>query len=113
MTTDVLCEHPGVELRLLTAYSGHLQRWIEDGDVDVSLLYDLTSTPSLNVRPLVRERLWAVAPPSAGLDPARPVPFAEVAARLRYANRRYGGPSSSARRGQDASRPPSMPSSGR
>ncbi|RSM77772.1 LysR family transcriptional regulator, partial [Amycolatopsis sp. WAC 01375] len=80
LTTAVLREHPGIELRLLTAYSGHLQRWIDDGDVDLSLLYNLTSTPSLNVRPLVRERLWAVAPPSAGLDPARPVPFAEVAA---------------------------------
>ncbi|KUN86439.1 LysR family transcriptional regulator [Streptomyces griseoruber] len=74
-------EHPGVELRLMTGYSGHLQRWLDDGDLDLTLLYNLDSTPSLNARPLVRERLWAVAPPAAGLRADRPVPFAEVAAR--------------------------------
>ncbi|MFI0858600.1 LysR substrate-binding domain-containing protein, partial [Streptomyces sp. NPDC021098] len=66
--------------RLMTGYSGHLQQWLDDGDLDLSLLYNLDSTPSLNTRPLVRERLWAVAPVSAGLRSDRPVAFAEVAA---------------------------------
>ncbi|EFL28915.1 LysR family transcriptional regulator [Streptomyces himastatinicus ATCC 53653] len=88
-TLDLLAEplvsavgeaHPGVELRLMTGYSGHLQQWLDDGDLDLSLLYNLDSTPSLNARPLVRERLWAVAPVAAGLRAARPVAFAEVAA---------------------------------
>ncbi|MCX5417182.1 LysR family transcriptional regulator [Streptomyces sp. NBC_00059] len=72
--------HPGVELRLMTGYSGHLQQWLDDGDLDLTLLYNLDSGPSLNARPLVRERLWAVAPAAAGLGADRPVPFAEVAA---------------------------------
>jgi DNA-binding transcriptional LysR family regulator len=63
----------------MTAYSGHLQQWLDDGDLDLTLLYNLNSTPSLNAHPLVRERLWAVAPPSAGLHADHPVPFAEVA----------------------------------
>ncbi|MFE1795896.1 LysR family transcriptional regulator [Streptomyces sp. NPDC059517] len=71
--------HPGVQLRLMTAYSGHLQQWLDDGDLDLTLLYNLDSTPSLNARPLVRERLWAVAPASAALRADRPVPFAEAA----------------------------------
>ncbi|MFF0450268.1 LysR family transcriptional regulator [Streptomyces sp. NPDC004609] len=88
-TADLLAEplvsamshdHPGVELRLMTAYSGHLQRWLDDGDLDLALLYNLDSTPSLNAQPLVRERLWAVAPPDAGLRADRPVAFAQVAA---------------------------------
>ena len=88
-TSDLLAEplvsavgkaHPGVELRVMTGYSGHLQQWLDDGDLDLSLLYNLDSTPSLNARPLVRERLWAVAPPAAGLHADRPVAFAEVAA---------------------------------
>lgn len=87
-TSDLLAEplvsavarkHPGVELRLLTGYSGHLQQWLDDGDLDLSLLYHLDSTPSLYARPLVRERLWAVAAASAGLEAGRPVPFAEAA----------------------------------
>jgi LysR family transcriptional regulator, nitrogen assimilation regulatory protein len=72
-------DHPGIELRVLTAYSGHLQQWLDDGDLDVSLLYSLTSTPSLNVRTLLRERLWAVAPVSDGLTSTQPVPFTRLA----------------------------------
>ncbi|WP_433716326.1 LysR family transcriptional regulator [Nocardia sp. CA-084685] len=72
-------DHPGIELRVLTGYSGHLQRWLDDGDLDLSLLYNLTSTPSLNVEPLARERLWVVAPPSDDLHAERPVTLAEVA----------------------------------
>ncbi|MET8949112.1 LysR substrate-binding domain-containing protein [Streptomyces sp. NPDC004542] len=80
LVSAVRRDHPGVELRLTTAYSGHLQEWLDDGVLDLSLLYNLDSTPSLNAQPLVRERLWAVAPPGAGLRADRPVPFAEAAA---------------------------------
>jgi DNA-binding transcriptional LysR family regulator len=81
LVAAIRSEHPGIELRLLVAYSGHLQQWLDDGDVDVSLLYNLASTPSLNVMPLVREKLWAVAPPSDGLTADRPVPLGSMAAR--------------------------------
>ncbi|MGW6456494.1 LysR family transcriptional regulator [Streptomyces sp. NPDC055078] len=80
LVTAVRHDHPGVELRLMTAYSGHLQQWLDDGDLDLTLLYNLDSTPSLHARPLVRERLWAVAPPEAGLRADQPVVFARVAA---------------------------------
>ncbi|MGF1237395.1 MULTISPECIES: LysR family transcriptional regulator [Streptomyces] len=78
LVSAVLRDHPGIELRLLTAYSGHLQQWLDDGDLDLTLLYNLSSTPSLNAEPLVREKLWAVAPPSAGLRAERPVPLEEA-----------------------------------
>lgn len=79
LVTAVRREHPGIELRLLTAYSGHLQQWLDDGDLDMSLLYNLASTPSLNVRPLLRERLWVVGPASDGLSADKPVTLREVA----------------------------------
>jgi LysR family transcriptional regulator, nitrogen assimilation regulatory protein len=75
LVAAVRSRHPGIELRVLTAYSGHLQQWLNDGDVDLSLLYNLADTQSLAVLPLLTERLWAVAPPSAGLRPDRPVPW--------------------------------------
>jgi LysR family transcriptional regulator, nitrogen assimilation regulatory protein len=80
LVTAVLRAHPGIELRIVTAYSGHLQGWLDDGDLDVSLLYSLTDIPSLNVRTLVREKLWAIAPLSDGLSAERPVPVASLAA---------------------------------
>ncbi|MFJ3780088.1 LysR family transcriptional regulator [Streptomyces sp. NPDC090075] len=79
LVTAIARDHPGVELRLMTAYSGHLQQWLDQGDVDLTLLYDLNSTPSLHALPLARERLWVVAPASAGLRNDRPVPFREAA----------------------------------
>ncbi|MFG2813608.1 LysR family transcriptional regulator [Streptomyces sp. NPDC004673] len=78
LASAVVRDHPGIELRLLTAYSGHLQQWLDEGDLDLTLLYNLAGTPSLDVEPLVRERLWAVAPASAGLSAERPVPFHEA-----------------------------------
>ena len=72
-------DHPAIELRVLTAYSGHLQQWLDDGDLDVSLLYNLASTPSVNVRPLLREKLWVVAPASDGLSAGHPLNLAAVA----------------------------------
>lgn len=76
---DALAEHfPGIELRLLTAYSGHLQRWLDDRDVDLSLLYDLAPSPSLSVTPVVREQLWAVAPPAAGLRSEHSIAWMDV-----------------------------------
>ncbi|AGP59231.1 hypothetical protein M271_39230 [Streptomyces rapamycinicus NRRL 5491] len=68
----------GVKPRLMTCYSGHLQQWLDDGDLDLNLLYSLDGTPSLNARPLVSERLWAMAPAATGLHADRPVAFAEV-----------------------------------
>lgn len=70
--------HPGIDLRLVTAYSGHLQEWLDLGDVDLTLLYDLDSSPSLAVTPLVQEELWAVAPPGSGLKPNAPVEWRVV-----------------------------------
>ncbi|MEU6371668.1 LysR family transcriptional regulator [Streptomyces sp. NPDC046909] len=71
-------KYPGVDLRMSTAYSGHLQQWLDAGDLDLSLVYDLESTPAVHVVPLLRDQLWAVAPPEAGLRPDRPVDVAEA-----------------------------------
>lgn len=76
---DAVAErHPGIQLQVLTAYSGHLQQWLNDGDIDLSLLYNLAETPSLAVLPLVEEMLWAAAPPEAGLSPAEPLRWADL-----------------------------------
>jgi DNA-binding transcriptional LysR family regulator len=72
--------HPGIELRILAAYSGHLQQWLDSGDIDLSLLYNLAPAPSLAVTPLLREKLWAVAPPDAGLSPGSPLPWEDLLA---------------------------------
>ena len=69
---------PGVQLRILSGFSGYLQEWLDDGLVDVALLYNLSDTPAVRVEPLLTERLWVAAPASAGLDPTEEVPWSLV-----------------------------------
>jgi LysR family transcriptional regulator, nitrogen assimilation regulatory protein len=78
LLTSVEERFPGIEVRILTAYSGHLQAWLDDGHVDLATLYNVAGAQSLAVIPLLREPLWAVAPPDAGLSAKRPVPWAEL-----------------------------------
>jgi DNA-binding transcriptional LysR family regulator len=80
LVTAVARQHPGIELRVLTAYSGYLRDWLDSGDIDMSLLYNLDEVTSLTVVPLLREPLWAIAPPAAGLSPASPVSWETVLA---------------------------------
>lgn len=74
----VAAKFPEIELRLATAYSGHLQQWMDDGDLDLSLLYNLSHQQSARVIPLLRDELWAVGPPGSGLQADTPVDFATV-----------------------------------
>jgi len=78
LAASVAHAHPGIELRILSAYSGHLQQWLDAGDIDLSLLYNLSSTQSLAVIPLLREKLWVAAPPDAGLSARTPVSWKEM-----------------------------------
>lgn len=73
--------HPGIALRLETAYSGHLQQWLDDGDLDLSMLYNLGSTPTIAVTTVLEEQLWVVGPADAELCADAPVTWAELARR--------------------------------
>jgi len=61
-------KYPGVKLRVITGYAGHLQQWLLDGDLDVALLYDREPTPALGIAPLLDESLYIVGLPETGLS---------------------------------------------
>jgi DNA-binding transcriptional LysR family regulator len=69
---------PGIRLRILSGYAGHLVSWLESGDVDIALLYDQKQTPALQVRTLVEEGLWVAGPAAAKLRHDRPVQLERV-----------------------------------
>ncbi len=65
--------YPKVRLRLVSAYSGHLQEWLIRGEIDLALIYEQSSSPSVTSRPLVLETLFFVA--SGKRDLSRDLPF--------------------------------------
>lgn len=81
LVAAVAAAHPGIDLRLQSAYSGYLQRWVETGDVDLSLLYNHDSTPAMPVLPLVEDSLWLVGSAGAGLRADTPARWAELSGR--------------------------------
>jgi LysR family nitrogen assimilation transcriptional regulator len=66
-------QYPGLSVRLMIGYAGYLQQWLENGEVDVALLYFIKPLPSLQSTPLVDEKLYVVGLPSAGLRTDVPV----------------------------------------
>ncbi|WP_280189124.1 LysR family transcriptional regulator [Delftia sp. PS-11] len=79
IATEVARRYPHIRLRLTIGYAGHLQDWLEAGDVDAALLYGQKETPALHVKALLEESLWVVAAPSARLSRRRPLSLSRVA----------------------------------
>ena len=79
LAAEVARRYPHIRLRLTIGYAGHLQDWLEAGDVDAALLYGRMDTPALHVKALLEENLWVVAPPSAKLSRDQPLQFSHVA----------------------------------
>lgn len=68
-------QYPLLTVRILVGYAGYLQQWLENGEVDVALLYDPKPSPVLEVQLLLDEALYLVGPPEAGLKSGCPVPL--------------------------------------
>jgi LysR family nitrogen assimilation transcriptional regulator len=81
LVTAVRRVHPDIELRLFTAFAGHLRRWLYDGELDMALLFGVTDPTALQILPVASEQLWAVAPKTARLRADQPLGFVEIARR--------------------------------
>jgi LysR family nitrogen assimilation transcriptional regulator len=57
--------HPQVELRVVEGLSGDMADWLRTGRVDVAVLFDAPSTPSVIADPVVEEDLMVVGPPAS------------------------------------------------
>ena len=68
---------PAAQLHVLEAFSGELAEWLEDGKLDVAILYDERRSPNMSVAPLLREDLVLVGRPGS-LPDSDPIPIKEV-----------------------------------
>jgi LysR family nitrogen assimilation transcriptional regulator len=59
---------PGISLRIVESYSGHLIEWLHRGEMDLAIIYGRTADLHLSVQPLGRDQIVAVGPPGCGLS---------------------------------------------
>ncbi|MEK9284452.1 MULTISPECIES: LysR substrate-binding domain-containing protein [unclassified Bradyrhizobium] len=59
---------PGISLRIVESYSGHLVEWLHRGEMDLAILYGRSADLHLNVQSLGRDNIVAVGPRGCGLS---------------------------------------------
>ncbi len=69
---------PLVRLKVIEAYSGFLREWLQAGRLDWAILFGTRADPTLELRPLLEERLALVAPACGPSLPPQ-VPLARLA----------------------------------
>ncbi len=71
-----VAELPGVSLRIVESYGGHLVEWLHRGEADLAIIYGPPVDWHLTVETLGRDRLVAVGPIGSGLAARDPVDLA-------------------------------------
>lgn len=59
---------PGISLRIVESYSGHLVEWLHRGEMDLAILYGRSADLHLTVQSLGRDQIVAVGPRGCGLS---------------------------------------------
>ncbi|MEN9773578.1 MAG: hypothetical protein RL322_648 [Pseudomonadota bacterium] len=59
---------PSVTLRIRSALSGSIRDWLTRNEVDVALIHDPPRMPEVEIRPLLEEAQYLIAPAQAMLD---------------------------------------------
>lgn len=82
LAETVRLELPQVRLQAVEAMSGYIRDWLQEGRVDLAILYDLDRVQDYAVTHFLDEDLYLYAAPDAwpeGLEPGAPVALADLA----------------------------------
>lgn len=60
LLSEVRKAYPHIRLRLTTGYPGQLQKWLEDGSLDLAVYYSPKDHPAVDTQPLLDEPLLLV-----------------------------------------------------
>ncbi|MFJ2985257.1 MULTISPECIES: LysR family transcriptional regulator [unclassified Pseudomonas] len=72
-------EHPDLSIRISSAFSGYLLDWIQRGELELAVSYDLEPLHTLRIVPVMMENLVLVGPPNAGLKMDQAINFSALA----------------------------------
>ncbi|MEZ1317780.1 LysR substrate-binding domain-containing protein [Pseudomonas fluorescens] len=70
--------HPELSIRFSSAFSGYLVDWLQRGELELAISYDLPPLPTIRIEPVMMENLVLVGPPKAGLLLEKPVKFSAL-----------------------------------
>lgn len=73
-------KYPDVSLKISVGYSGHLQEWLEAGDIDLALLYASTSSKFIDIQPIISEQLWLIGAYDSELNAHQAVELEQISA---------------------------------
>lgn len=65
LAETVQVELPKVRLRAVEAMSGYIRQWLDEGSIDLAMLYDVRGARDLKVTSLLVEELYLIAAPDA------------------------------------------------
>ena len=71
-------QYPNLSIRILVGYVGYLQDWLAKDEVDIALLYAHQASPSIEITPLLNEKLYVVGPSSAQLKIDKPISLKDL-----------------------------------
>jgi DNA-binding transcriptional LysR family regulator len=71
-------QYPNLSIQILVGYVGYLQDWLAKDELDVALLYAYKPSPSIEITPLLNEKLYVVGPPEAKLRLDQPVSLRDL-----------------------------------
>lgn len=82
LAETVRLELPEVRLRAIEAMSGFIQGWLEEGSIDLGILYNVSNLKHMQIKPLMTEELFFFSAPDHWpfkTPPDQPVGLADVA----------------------------------
>lgn len=81
LVSALAASHPGIRVRIASAYAGTLRQWLNSGEVDVALLYGAERAADMHATALIDEPLWIIGLPDEKLRAHRPVQLARLSDR--------------------------------
>jgi len=79
LAARVAVDFPGISLRIVEAYDGHLIDWLQRGEIDAAIIYAFDAGLKVEAEELLTEDLVVVGPPESRLDGKTPMSMAEFA----------------------------------
>ena len=79
LTEKLVESHPSIRVRIVPAFSVHLQEMLQRGEIDMAIMYEMQFAPQLRPLPLIQEPLFLVGPLNSDIDPELAIPFSELA----------------------------------